>query len=180
MDQVLKRCSKCKLNKPMSDFGISRTRLDGINPRCKACSRKSVRDTQKKDPKKCYDSQKAWKKNNPVKAWATSSISHHRRYYKVAFDSTWLVELARATTICPLCGTDLNYQRGNGYKKNNTPSLDRTDNEQILTKTNVMIICYNCNRAKSNRTLIDFVKYCKTIYDKYRHVLEENEETFQL
>lgn len=180
MDEVLKQCPKCKLNKPLSEFGINRTRVDGINPRCKVCSNKSTMESYRKNPKRYYDSQKAWKKNNPIKAWATSSISHHRRYYRVDFDSAWLTELAHATTICPFCGTELHYQRGNGYKKHNTPSLDRMDNESILTKTNVMIICYNCNRAKSNRTLIEFVEYCKTVYDKYRYVLEENEETFEL
>lgn len=36
---MTKKCPKCKLDKPLSDFGIDRSRSSGLNTYCKPCAR---------------------------------------------------------------------------------------------------------------------------------------------
>ena len=180
MGSKLKKCLACGLDKPLKDFGIDRRRSDGHNQRCKTCNRELMRNYIKRDPERVKLRQKEWKLNNPIRAWASSCIAHHKERYKVKFDSAWLTELAKTVNRCPICGTPLYYDRYNGYSKKNTPSLDRITNFDVLTKDNVMIICYNCNRAKSDRTLIEFVEYCKTVVDRYEYLQDKEDITFKL
>ena len=45
--------------------------------------------------------------------------------------------------------------------------LDRTQNGNVIRKYNTMIICHQFNRTKGERTLSEFVEYCKMVVKKY-------------
>jgi len=46
----IKTCSHCREEKPISEFTKSRHRKDGRNPRCRVCTRASVKRTADKNP----------------------------------------------------------------------------------------------------------------------------------
>ncbi len=54
-----KRCWKCEQNKPVCDFGVDRSRCDGLNPRCKPCLRKALAESAKRHPE---TAQRKWQK----------------------------------------------------------------------------------------------------------------------
>lgn len=58
-------------------------------------------------------------------------------------------------THCPILGIPLVTAAGCGIGKNqdNSPSLDRIDNSQGYTKSNVHVISWRANRLKGNATL---------------------------
>jgi len=72
-------CTKCKVEKPITEFGVKRQRKDGISPWCKACNaadanryyhenREAVKARRPKDPDskaRAVARSKAWRKNNP-------------------------------------------------------------------------------------------------------------------
>ncbi len=63
----MKKCNKCKIKKPLTEFSKDKTRNDNLCYRCKTCSSKAVNKwcENNKERKKAVD--KIWKKNNPDK-----------------------------------------------------------------------------------------------------------------
>jgi hypothetical protein len=99
-----------------------------------------------------------WRQNNKVRVWALQALDKHRRHghdVRVTIDD--LIELARITTICLYCKKILQCDR------TGMASLDRMNNEKILTDDNIQIICCKCNFLKGNRTHSEFMEYCNTL-----------------
>lgn len=104
--------------------------------------------------------------NNPFKAWVTNTIRRHKHNgYKVDIDKTSLEDIASTTTHCKLCGCKIKWN--NSIIQDNSPSLDRVNNENHLNIDNIQIICVGCNRTKSSRTMDEFIKYCTRISKLY-------------
>ena len=45
-----KRCCQCKKEKALSDFGVDKSRKDGVNPRCKSCARDRMKTHRNDHP----------------------------------------------------------------------------------------------------------------------------------
>ncbi len=56
--------------------------------------------------------------------------------------------------------------------KNNSPTLDRLDNETVIRKNNITILCYKCNATKRDRTLSEFLDYCKAVVSRFHSHFE--------
>jgi hypothetical protein len=109
---------------------------------------------------------KTWAHNHHHNAWAGKSVADHKAHgHTIRFTIAELTALAKETTHCPICNVELKWQRG-GLKLN-SPSLDRRDNGDILTKDNVWIICHQCNATKGSRSLSQFVDYCKQVVAQF-------------
>lgn len=144
-----KQCSKCKVIKPLSSFHKDSHHKDGLTSACKDC---------------CAEYRKSYRDNNPVLCWCIDTVHSHKTKHTVLFSPKELYEKAQHTTTCPLCGCKLLY----GYAKKrklrmNSPSLDRINNDEVLTLTNTMIMCYDCNSTKRARTLDEFINYSRKI-----------------
>jgi len=62
----------------------------------------------------------------------------------------------------------LDWRLGNkGHMHNKSPTLDRLDNEKVIRRDNVLILCYQCNATKRDRTLNEFLDYCRAITAKF-------------
>jgi hypothetical protein len=102
--------------------------------------------------------------------WATATIATHRqRGHTVNIDVKELAELARKTPQCQLCGTYLAWVRESNAKGalRNSPTLDRTNNENYLTPDNTRIMCYSCNVSKRDRTPAELVIWARKILEVY-------------
>lgn len=109
---------------------------------------------------KYYEAQKRYAAKNPEKVWAMQTIVRHRKNFTVKVTVQDLLEIAKNTKFCIYCGEKLIWERGKG-KNTFGPSLDRKDNEKILTPQNVQVICCRCNSRKAN---IEHGYYAKKPY----------------
>ena len=67
----------------------------------------------------------------------------------------------------------LDWQLGNkGKWKPSSPTLDRLNNEIVMTKENVAIVCYVCNATKRDRTFKQFVDYCSAVAARFHSHFE--------
>ena len=97
-------------------------------------------------------------------SWARATLSRHRhKGYITEITSSELTEIARRTEHCYYCGCEFDWDPKHGKCLPNSPSMDRIDNDQIIRKTNIRIICHSCNTTKLDRTHEEFVEYCKTV-----------------
>ena len=98
---------------------------------------------------------------DPFLAWAKGSIrGHKKKGIKVEVTAEFLVELGKHSAYCPICGVPLAWDHVKSDCPSK-PSLDRIDNEMIITEDNIVIVCSRCNSTKSNRTMDNMLEWCK-------------------
>ena len=104
----------------------------------------------------------------PYKWWAQNTIHGHRkRGFDVQLTVGQLEDLAKATSNCCICNVPFDWGFSSNKERMREPSLDRINNAHILTIGSVQIICVKCNLTKGNRTMREFVRYCKGVSDKH-------------
>ena len=109
----------------------------------------------------------AWNEANPARRWAQSSIRDHvRTGYIVELTIDELTDMYICTPRCRYCGR--NMSTGPGCAHPLSPTLDRTDNSDVITMYNSQIICHNCNSTKSSRTHDEFVLYMEEVLQRLR------------
>ena len=167
---MTKCCYRCKQTKPIELFSKNHCRKDGHDSLCKSC-KSETESTRRQEHKTEYKNRdRTWRINHPLDSWADVSLRSHRKKGSI-IDITVkeLVGLARDTPNCSICGCGLNWSYGtkNGKLQSNSPTLDRTKNENTINRNNIMIICHSCNATKRNRTMDEFVEYCEMISKKF-------------
>ena len=50
--------------------------------------------------------------------------------------------------------------------------MDRLDNEKVIRSDNILILCYQRNATKRDRTLKEFLDYCWAVAKKFHSHLE--------
>jgi len=55
---------------------------------------------------------------------------------------------------------------------NGSPTLDRLDNEGVIRNDNILILCYQCNATKRDRTLKEFLDYCRAVTNRFHSHFE--------
>ena len=82
----MKTCTKCKENKPLTDFGVRNISIDGRRSHCNVCRRKQQKDYALNNPETVKQATKNYRRNNPkktaviLKAWIDSNNEHLREY----------------------------------------------------------------------------------------------------
>ncbi len=164
-------CNRCKKELPFSDFYSPPS---GTRYSCKKCDIAYSRQYNLTHPefRKRYEREYALK--NPRRRWAHACLGgHRRRGITVEMTSKELFQLASRTDSCFICGCQLDWQlRNKGKMKKDSPTLDRLDNERVIRKENVAILCYRCNATKRDRTLKRFVEYCDAVVARFHSHFE--------
>lgn len=105
--------------------------------------------------------------DNPYRFWAKTVISNHRQSgYPVSLSVDELENLARKTTLCPICDSPLDYS-GKAKSPWNQPSLDRKNNDNEINSSNSWIICRKSNTIKCDLPMQSFVEYCKKVVARF-------------
>lgn len=169
-----KICTKCGKKLLLSEFYNDKNAKDGKYPSCKKCRKEYLKNNkekckkyQKKYKENNKEKIKKYNKNNYKRIWARQTLNDHK--YKgniINLSIDYVHNLAENTLVCPICGCLLDWEHGTKLN-NNTPSLDRKYNNNVLNEDNIWIICYKCNRMKSDNTFIEFIDYCKMIVNKF-------------
>lgn len=137
---------------------------------CNGCYSKIRIEQVKKNPithAKEKAKSKHYIQNHPHRSWAIATINSHKaRGHQVELTTDELETLARETTNCFYCDKKLKFVRYSGHSMA-SPSLDRLDNGLNICRENIAICCRQCNSSKLNRTLNEFIEYCRMIVDKF-------------
>jgi hypothetical protein len=105
-----------------------------------------------------------WRKKNPQRSWVLKTKSGHKvAGYQFLFSDDELINLAKNTKHCFICGIPLDWTGAKGKLNKSSPSLDRKDGKIILSLNDIQIICFECNRTKGNRTMEEFISYCENV-----------------
>ena len=143
-------CCICNITKDISNF--YKHELIRHKPRCKECMKNK---TKKYYYKSIYYT------------WARKSIYTHKlKKCIINISTSDLEKIAKNTKYCNICGKNLNWNTNRKYSTN-SPTLDRINNELLIDKSNVWILCRDCNTHKFNKPMRDFVEYCKMIVEKF-------------
>lgn len=103
-------------------------------------------------------------------SWIANILSNHRQRFVVDIDTYELAEKWKDVKYCNICGIHLDWSCGKGIMQNNSPSIDRINNEKIMNINNVQLVCSQCNRIKSSNTMTKFIKSCKRIVDYNKNI----------
>lgn len=113
-----------------------------------------------------------WRNRNSKRIWAQSRINGHKRdNYEIKITKEELIDFIKNINTCAICGIEINFIQGignNEHNYSNRASLDDINNSHIISINNIQIVCHRCNSTKHNRSMKEFLSYCKMIVDKFQ------------
>jgi hypothetical protein len=169
----MKRCTKCNLEKPETEF--HRRGKSGLHAECKTCRCAREREGGKRryyadlDRSRETNREKRRKERQTMETWCAQIISPIRRRaaeqnLPFDLDAGYLRSIWPANNLCPVLYTEFLFGREKG--NNAGPSVDRRVPEKGYVRGNVTILSYRANRLKCDATpsellaVIDYVKQC--------------------
>lgn len=148
-----KICTRCKVEKPFSDYGFNNKQRNELKSRCKDCSREAHAEWNEKNRESVNSQVGAWKRRNPV---SVRAMAQNRRALKrdaggsfSSADIKRLHELQRG--MCAACFKPL---KGD-YHIDHRVALSRGGSNEW---TNLQLLHAGCNLRKKARDPIDFMQ----------------------
>lgn len=158
----MKICPVCKVKKSTNEFYKDCKTSDKLSWACKECTRNNSAKNRLKNPDASKESINRWRVAHILRTKAHGSINGHLRAgYKVYITVDELEQMLLSASICPMCGSV--FDDTHEHRK----TVDRINNEKILTTDNTWIICHKCNASKQDRTMKELCSWCKLILKKF-------------
>lgn len=152
------RCNYCGNNRPIDEFSVDRSRIYGVNYKCRACIAQAYQAWAETDEyvrarAELNDKRRAKRAENPRRYWAKRVLGSARARAKrnaldFDLDANWVYD--NAPEVCPLLEIALCFERATVC--NDSPTLDRIDNARGYTRDNVWVISARANRIKTDAT----------------------------
>lgn len=142
----MKRCSKCREEKELTEFNKRPDRKSGYQSQCKSCL--SVRKSMK---------YRIDKDINPIDLWLNqnfNNVKYRANKNKIVFnlDKIYLSNLLEMQeNKCVFCSKNLNFH-GTISNRMLSPTIDRIIPTDGYVNENVTISCYRCNAIKNDAT----------------------------
>ena len=168
----MKKCYKCEEVKDLNHYYTDRTRKDGLTNQCKSCKYKYDKEYSKKRKKyfkKYYkenaqvyvDYNERRRERHSLEPRIRMNDGARRRALKkgLEYNLKSYKDLPEVPVFCPILGIPLVSNRGskNGGS-DNSPSLDRINNDRGYIIGNLQIISRKANQMKSNGSFEDIKK----------------------
>ena len=154
-----KVCYTCKIEKSSDNFHRDINRGNGLYPNCKDCRRFESYKYKSKSREKISRSGAQYRKDNKELTFYLGSKNRAKKKNQI-------FELELKDIIipkfCPVLGIPLFF--GDGWRTDNTPSLERINNSLGYTKSNCLVISWRANNIKSNASVEELGK----VYDFYK------------
>lgn len=101
----MKTCNVCHIEKPLNEFYKDKNRKDGLEHKCKECSKAKSLKWQQDNPERKIQNNKRWNANNPERVKETMAKSSRKHYLAVRLPY-WIVyilpkEHYAGKTNCP-------------------------------------------------------------------------------
>jgi len=140
----VKHCYHCNQDLPVENFGKNKSKTSGLADECRPCARIRQHNYIKR---RGFVRQKY---NNSLKGqYHTYKYKGNR---KNKFNLTFDEFISFNDDCCHYCGV-----------KPKRIGLDRVDNNEGYNIWNVVRCCKECNVAKNNRTVKEFINQCRRI-----------------
>lgn len=148
-DILIRKCCKCKLEKPLHEFNKNKTKYLGLSNECKDCNKSRNNEYRKSGKYKNSKSHIRRKEhsreyyiaNREYEMWRHAKKRAKQNNLEFSIEITDII----IPTICPVFGTPIILDKG---RCDNSPSLDRIDNTKGYTKDNICIISWRANNIK--------------------------------
>ena len=99
----MKKCSKCGLEKELSEFQHRKNSPDGLNGHCKKCHGKYTKIWRSNHKEQSIKSQAKWKKANPDKVYAQRRRNNLKINYGLTLDQ-YDQMFETQGGVCAICG----------------------------------------------------------------------------
>lgn len=191
----MKTCNKCKLEKPLSEFPVNKTKKSGYQSSCKECTKaylaewraKNIPSAPRKELVSDYATVVNANKSSTVKSFEAYYLtvkgraSHmlnnaksraKRKNIPFELDAEWIRERLRAGK-CEVTNIPFVFaiNGGRGHTENSfSPSIDRIVPELGYTKDNCRVICWIYNRARGAFPDSDFDYMISQLIEQNRHL----------
>lgn len=156
MEVSVKRCSRCRLEKPSKEYWKNNNSRDGYQHTCISCQKERwERDVSKKAEVKARfrERQQNYNDNNIDKyLW----FEARKRAKEKGLEFTIQPSDITVPDVCPVTG--LTMERNRGKLDDNSYSLDRIDSNKGYIPGNVAVISSKANRIKNNFSLEELEK----------------------
>lgn len=178
MNDVVKTCKCCKVEKPLVEFGkSSKATGTGYKAVCKICLAEKLRMARLANPEKARERDRIWASKNKDKI----SEKNKQRYTNLTLNEKFIQLVKNASkrerVKCFITVEHLHdvWQRQEGlcaYTKLplsseahqlNTVSLDRIDSDKDYTADNIQLVCVPINRMKLDYSEDQFIQLCKLV-----------------
>lgn len=157
----MKICSKCKVEKPLSDFNNVKTLPDGKSFLCRECSIKQGKEYRDKNGDRYYYNQQTYRAT--PEGFITNALSGAKtRARKKGFEFSLTAEdllymMDSQDMKCAVSGIQMTLEASSRKKANPFKcSIDRIDSNLGYTKDNVRLVCWAVNQMKADRTDEEF------------------------
>ena len=118
--KMTKICSRCKIEKTLSEFGKDKKTKDGLNYWCKECCK--VYRVDNKERKYTYDKQYRMDNQKKLSIWSKEYYQNYRKEYLLqkSYGITLMdfnQMLINQNNICPICKKEFSDKRDNQNRK---------------------------------------------------------------
>ena len=145
----MKKCSRCKIIKNINKFYFNKSQKDGKDNQCKKCKKEyRIKHSETNKIK-----QKENHKNNPLKRIYYDA---KKRAKKKNIEFNIKLEDLNFPKLCPVLQIPL-FVSGSKCT-NNSPTIDRINNNEGYIKDNVLIVSFKANTIKNNSTIEELEK----------------------
>jgi len=161
--RTTKICSKCKREKPRSEFSPRKDRPSGLYSCCKTCKALSKADQYRKR-----------RQDDPVSLWVVNAANWARdraRRKGIPCDiqqGDLRAALEQQGFCCRYCSRTLNFRRTIATRAD-SPTVDRVIPGRGYDSSNIVISCYRCNAIKNDATADEL----QTIAAAVRQLVQE-------
>lgn len=157
MNDVVKTCSCCKVDKSVAEFHKHKLKKDGYSGKCKECTKEYTQAYYDKHKEKLVKYRVDYNRNNTRKQYRDLdsrfkllvNTATYRKKFEVSITPEYLKEVWEKQqgqcvyTKLPLLATANQF---------NTVSLDRIDSSKGYVEGNVQLICSAVNKMKQDYT----------------------------
>ena len=84
VENMIKTCTKCGVEKPFSEFNKDKNRKDGLYPNCKSCNSLYMRQYRQENKEKIAEAQRQYKQDNKEKIAERMSQYYQENKEKIA------------------------------------------------------------------------------------------------
>lgn len=171
-------CYICKQLLPIEKFSKEKRTKDGYKFQCKSCDKVLINNylVKKRAEDSEYDkkTRQKFKSKRYKYVWASNTIGGHKRNgFTCDFRPKELEKFVLNIDNCQFCNKQFNWM--NTKVSNDSPTMERLNNEKIIKLDKIAIICHQCNCSKSNLNFNEFVEYCSRIYNKFKDIHDGKE-----
>lgn len=156
---IMKQCTKCGQLKPLSEFTRHKITKDGLNHKCKSCTRDLNSQRAKSDPR------------SSLRATLWKRLRHRPTDDPVTVDELLVIWSAQQGK-CVLTGMNMVWGGdgggdGSNSARPNSVSIDRIDCSKGYERDNVRLVCHCVNSFRGSMSDTEMLVYARLLVERH-------------